>query len=208
MLQRLLRRDALELVQRKLPERPARSRQPDKLHFVVRAHAQALVHGVVLAVDGQDGHVALARSGGQDLARGHHALLVGQAHWFAGQNGRMRRLQSGHADDGRNHKIGLGQGRAGNRALGAMHDFDPGDAGLPQPRGQLRRPALPWPLKPRAAASAQPAQRLRPRCGRRPAQPLRNARETARRWRGCFARWSRWNREWRVVSKQLLAPSF
>ena len=44
-----------------LAERPARSRQPDGLHFVVRAHAQALVHGVVLAVDGQDGHIALAR---------------------------------------------------------------------------------------------------------------------------------------------------
>ena len=47
-------------VERQLAEGPAGGRQPDGLDLGVRADAQALVDGVVLAVDGQDGDVALA----------------------------------------------------------------------------------------------------------------------------------------------------
>ena len=75
------------------------------LDLVVRAHAQALVHRVVLAVDGQDGHLALARRGGKNLARGHHALLVGQAHRLAREDGRMRGLKPRHAHNRRDDKV-------------------------------------------------------------------------------------------------------
>jgi hypothetical protein len=137
MLERLLGRDGGKLVERKLAERPARGGEPDGLDLAVRADAQALMHGVVLAVDGQDGHVALARGGGEDLAGGHHALLVGQADGLAGQDGGVRGFKAGHAHDGGDHEIGFGQRGAGDRAFGAVNDFDAGDAGLAQARGQL-----------------------------------------------------------------------
>ena len=69
-----------------------------------------------------------------------------------------------------------------------------------------RRPALPWPAKQSLAASARLAQRLRPHCAPQPAQPRCSAQETARRWRGCSARWSPWSREWRVASRDSCLP--
>ena len=60
-------------------------------------HAQALVYGIVLAVDGQNRHISLASRAGQDLARRHHALLVGQPHGLALEDGSVRRLEAGHA---------------------------------------------------------------------------------------------------------------
>ena len=120
-----------------LPERPAGGGQPDGLDFLVRADAQALVDGVVLAVDGQDGHVALARGGGEDFAGGHHALLVGQAHGLAGQDGGVRGFEAGDADDGGDDEIGFRQSGAGDGAFGAVDDLDAGDAGLAQPGGKL-----------------------------------------------------------------------
>ena len=74
---------------------------------------------------------------GEDFARGHHAFLVGQAHRLAGQDGGVGGLKAGHAHDGRNHKIRLGQGGAGNRACGAVNHFDAGDAGLLEASGKL-----------------------------------------------------------------------
>ncbi len=79
---------------------------------------------VVLAVDGQDRHVALARGGGEDFAGGNHALLVGQSHGLAGQDGRVRRFEPGDANDGGDDKIRFRQRGAGDGALGAVDDFD------------------------------------------------------------------------------------
>src|ERR1035438_7864791 len=52
VLEGLLGSDAGELVEWELAEGPPRGRQPDGLDFGVRADAQALMDGVVLAVDG------------------------------------------------------------------------------------------------------------------------------------------------------------
>ena len=97
----------------------------------------ALVDGVVLAVDGQDGHVALARGGGEDLAGRNHAFLVGEAHWLAGENRGMRGFKACDANDRGDNEIRLGQGRASDGSLGAVHDFDSRDAGLGQARAQF-----------------------------------------------------------------------
>ena len=187
-----------------LPERSARGRQPDGLHLSVRAHPQALVHGVVLAVDGQDGHIALARCAGKNFARRHHALLVGQAHGLARQNGRVRRLQA------RPRPQWL-KPQNPHPAAWSRPPCLPFREPLQRP---LRRPAFSRAGKlagqlfrgqrnQPADASGRPAQTLRPRCARQPARPPGSGRETAQRWRGCFGRWSRWNREWRVASKCL-----
>ena len=126
MLERLLGRNGGKLLNRLLPEWPAGGCQPDGLHLGVRAHAQALMDRVVFAVDGQNRHIAFARRGGQNLAGRNHALLVGQSERFAGQNRRVRRLQTGHANNRRNHKIGLGQRRAGNGSSSSVNHFDAG----------------------------------------------------------------------------------
>ena len=42
----------------------------------------------------------------------------------------MGGFKAGHADDGRDDKIGIGPRRAGNGALGAVNHFDAGDAGF------------------------------------------------------------------------------
>src|SRR5580658_10204038 len=59
MLQRLLGRDGGKLVERELAKRASRGREPDGLDFRMSAHAKTLMDSVVLAVDGQYGHVAL-----------------------------------------------------------------------------------------------------------------------------------------------------
>ncbi len=86
--------------------------------------------GVVFAVDGQDGDIALAGGAGEDLASGHHALFVGQADGFASEDGGVRGFKAGDTDDGRYHKIRVRQGCARNGACGAVNNFDAGDASL------------------------------------------------------------------------------
>jgi len=41
------------------------------------------VDGVVLGVDGQQGHVAAARHPGKDLSGGNHGLFIGKTDRFA-----------------------------------------------------------------------------------------------------------------------------
>ncbi len=93
----------------RLAEGAAGGGEPDGFHFGVRADAQALVDGVVFAVDGQDGHVALAGGGGEDFAGGDHALLVGEADGLAGEDGGVRGFETGDADDGGDDEVGFGR---------------------------------------------------------------------------------------------------
>ncbi len=137
----------------------------------------------------------------KNLAGRNHALLVGQAHRLSGQDRRMRCLQPRDAHNGRDHKVRFRMRRAGHRSLPCRGQPPcPLTPASSQSSAQVRPQVPPSPAKRPSAASARPAQRPRRRCGRLPASPPRSARETAQQWRGCFGRWSRWNREWRVVS--------
>ena len=118
------------------------------------ADAQALVDGVVLAVDGQDGYVAVAGGGGEDFARGDHALLVGEADGFAGEDGGVGGFEAGDADDGGDDEVGIGEGGAGYGAFGAVDDFDPVPAAV-EAGGEGRR-ALRWPGRRASDASEGP----------------------------------------------------
>ena len=83
MVQRLRHGDIRKLFARSVQKRPARSGQPHALDLVHPAAAQALMHRVVLAVDGQQ-RLALATGlGGDQFACGHQAFLVGQPDGFA-----------------------------------------------------------------------------------------------------------------------------
>ena len=57
---------------------------------------------------------------------------------FAGEDRRMGRFQSGHADDGRHHKIRFGVRRAGDGTFGAMDDLDSRYTGLGEPAREFR----------------------------------------------------------------------
>jgi hypothetical protein len=110
VFQRLFRGDGGELIQRELAEGATGGRQPDGLYLSVCAYAQTLVDGVVLAIDGQDGHVALTGGASENFARSDHAFLVGKAEGFAGENSCVGGFQTRHADDGRYDKIRFRQG--------------------------------------------------------------------------------------------------
>src|SRR5271165_4721701 len=87
MLQGLFGGDVLELIKGCLAEGTTGGREPDGFHFIVSAYAHALVDGVMFAIDGKDGDLALTGGGGQDFAGGYHAFLVGETDGLTGEDG-------------------------------------------------------------------------------------------------------------------------
>ena len=83
MVQRLLDRDVGKIRLWRVKERSAGSGQPDALDFFHPAATQALVDGIVLAVDGQQRLALAAGLGGDQFSGGDQAFLVGQADCFA-----------------------------------------------------------------------------------------------------------------------------
>src|SRR5215472_13890124 len=128
VLESLLRRDGGELFEGRVAEGAAGCGEPDELDFVVPADAHALMHGVVLAVDWDDWNVAIAGGGSEDFAGSDHALLVGEADWLVGEDGRVRGFKAGDSDYGGDDEVGFGMRGAGDGAFGAVDDFDAGDA--------------------------------------------------------------------------------
>ncbi len=118
------------------------------------AAAQALVNGVVLAVDGQQIDVVLAGRGEDEIARSDEAFLVGQTDGLAAQNGCIGGFEPRDADDRRDDEVGLRKRGHANRSRCAVDDFDSGDSCglelrcefgcelLGGHRDQLRTPAL------------------------------------------------------------------
>jgi hypothetical protein len=72
------------------------------------------VDGVVLGVDGEQIDVVLF-CGGEDLAGGDEALLVGQADGLAGADCGVGGFEAGDADDGGDDEVGFGMGGARRR---------------------------------------------------------------------------------------------
>ena len=105
---------------RRVQERTAGRRQPDAVHFAAAAAPQALVDGIVLAVDGQQRLALLVRLGDDQVASRDQALFVGDPDGLAGLDGFVGGFQSGDADDGADHEIGVGMGRDLHRARRAV----------------------------------------------------------------------------------------
>ena len=123
VLQRLRRRDVLELAERCRAEGAARGGQPYLLHLAWPSAAQALVDRVVLGVDGQQGDVALARGGEDELAGGDQTFLIGEADSRAGADGGIGGFEAGDTDDRRDDEVGLGQSGDVDSARRAEDDF-------------------------------------------------------------------------------------
>ena len=90
--------------------------------------AHALVDGVVLGVDGKEGHVVFFCGGDDEFAGGDEALLVGEADGFAGADSGVGGFEAGDSDDGGDDEVDFGKGGDMNAAGGAVEDFDVGDA--------------------------------------------------------------------------------
>ena len=167
VLEGLRRGDVVEVGERRVAEGATGGGEPDLLDFGGGAAAHALVDGVVLGVDGEEGDVVLAGGGDDELAGGYEALLVGEADGLAGADGGVGGFEAGYADDGGDDEVDFGQGGDADGAGGAVDDFDAGDAGGLEAGGEGRRPVLRWPARRPWGASGGIGQRLRRGCGRR-----------------------------------------
>src|ERR1700739_405542 len=102
MSQRLLRRHIRQILQRRFPERPARSRQNNPQHFPMRPAAHALVHRIVLAIHRQQLFPRL-------LHRRHHQLARRPQHFFIRERNHLPQLDrlvssfESHDTHGRRH---------------------------------------------------------------------------------------------------------
>ena len=98
-------------------------------YFGCGAAAHALVDGVVLGVDGEEGDVVFFCGRDDELAGGYEALFVGEAYGLAGADCRVGGFETRHSDDGRDYEVDLRQSRNVNGAGGAVDDFDASDGG-------------------------------------------------------------------------------
>src|SRR5215471_10614710 len=81
--------------------------EPDALDFFHASAAHALMHGVVLAIDGQQRFVLSAGFGGNEFTRGDKTFFVGQADGFACLDRFVGSFESGYAHDRANNEINL-----------------------------------------------------------------------------------------------------
>ncbi len=100
VLEGVLGRDAGELVRVGVPERPSRRREEDAPHVLAPPGLQALEHGAVLAVDGDEMTAALAERVAHQAPSDDEALLVGQGDNPAAGHPGERRQEADGPDEG------------------------------------------------------------------------------------------------------------
>src|ERR1700733_6337543 len=105
MVQGLLDGNRSELGVRRVEEWPTRSSQPDALNLVHASAAQALMDGVVFAVNRKQWLALPASLGRDQLPRGDQTLLIRQPQGFSRAHRFIGCLQAGHADDGADHEV-------------------------------------------------------------------------------------------------------
>ena len=123
-----------------------------------------------------------ARFGGDEVAGGDHAFLVGEADGLAGLDGLVGGFESGDADDGADHEVGVRMRRDFHGAGRAVEDFDvAAQASLLQFVVKLVGSVRPSPSRGSRDASAAPARRRDRRCCRPPSRRRRSGQERFRR---------------------------
>jgi len=101
------------------------------------ASAEALVDGVVFAIDGKERLSLTAGFCGNELSGSDQAFFVGEAYGFAGADGFVCSLKASNADDGADHEIDVGMGGYTDGSSGAVKDFDIGDSGFIEARSKV-----------------------------------------------------------------------
>jgi hypothetical protein len=119
MFQGLSRIHTLELLARELAKRPARRSEDKPADLAALTPVQALVNGVVLAVDGQDSDTFATRSRSHERARHHQYFLIGDRDRLARLNRREHSFQGGRPRGGTDHDVRFGAGRNRQQTLRA-----------------------------------------------------------------------------------------
>ena len=91
-----------EVGERRVAKGAAGGGKPDLFDLARAAAAHALVDGVVLGVDRQQGYIANAARAAveEEIAGGDQAFLGGEPDGLAGEDGGVGGLKAGNADDG------------------------------------------------------------------------------------------------------------
>ena len=119
MAQRIFRLDAGERRDRHLTERSARRRQDDASNLLAPPPVEALMDGVVLAVDRKDGDAARTRGRGHERACHHQHFLVGERDGFAGVDRGKDGLERVGPRRCADHDVDVRVGGDGNQPLAA-----------------------------------------------------------------------------------------
>src|SRR3954453_15764148 len=124
MIERLLNGDGIEGRDRRPQEGAAGGSQPDGFYFVHPPAAHAFVDSIVFAVDGKQRFALLERFGGDQFAGSDQTFFVRQADGLACSDCFVSGFESGHANDGTDHKINFWMSGNAYRAGAAVQDFD------------------------------------------------------------------------------------
>jgi len=119
MSQSLFGRDGIEIGKRRLAERAARCSEHQTADFPGLAAAQALVHGVVFAVDGKEFAACFFGGGHDQFAGSDQNFFIGERHGLAEFHGFIGGFQSDYANGGGNDNLGTRKGRD------CLHSFAP-----------------------------------------------------------------------------------
>ena len=123
VLQRLRGRHRGEEVPFLAPERPSGGREDDPPDRFGVPAPQALKHGVVLRIHGQDDGPGFRAGLAEHVSGEHERFLVGEADDLARQRGRQRPGQARRAHLRRKHGVRFGQGRQTGIAFAAHQDL-------------------------------------------------------------------------------------
>ena len=201
MLQRGVRPGALERLPRVVAKGPSRRRQDETANLRARPLVQALVDGVVLTVDRQNGNTPPAGGRGHERAGHDEHLLIGDRNRFLRLDRRQDGFEPGgpcrRADDDVRRRMRW-QPRQGlphrHRQRRANSLRTPIGAG----RCSRRRP---W--RRRRDGTARPAPPAARHCRLPPARQPSGGSDGHRPRRGRCGRSIRWSRGWRHSSRQL-----
>src|SRR4029077_13379704 len=100
VVQRLLYGDGGEFGFGSFEEGATGGGEPDALDFVHAAAAEALVDGIMFAINGKERLAGPAGGGGDQLAGSDQALFVGEADGLAGFDSFVGGFETGDAHDG------------------------------------------------------------------------------------------------------------
>ena len=183
------------LSRRAAAERPARRGQDQAPHVPGRTPVQALMNGVVLAVDRQHCHAVPAGRLHHQAAGHHQHFLVGEGDGLAAGDGGEHGLERRRARRGAEHDVDVGMGGHRDQSVGAARR-----KGWPV----VRRPSA---CRPASEASATTAGQYLRTCSANTGTLLPAARATTRRRPGgCrrptahSSRSNRSSRGWRCAS--------
>src|SRR5579862_9012579 len=107
-----------------MQEWPTRSRQPDTLDLVHAPASQALMHRIVLAVDGKQRFALLTRLSRDEFSCGNKTLLISQPQNLSRAHRLVGRLQPRNPHDRANHEINFRMRRDPNSSATAVHNLD------------------------------------------------------------------------------------